>query len=236
MITGKNLLSDGELKISADGITFSDCGKGCIEFKTSVDDNQTLTYCVNDITSTQKLYDTYIKGIWKEEKDMKNELLEMYIKNARKDIEARRKKEIDNHKIDNLFIERYCDLVENFEAEMDALYLSQEILPADKLAIEHNFSDTNIYKYTINKKIVESELEEINEKYNKEIEELNEMQKEINGHLSMIRTCEEESYEKGLSVLITYGILTDEGKLNKYEKQHNCCECKKSGKKPKKEQ
>lgn len=255
MITGKNLL-DCELKISTDGVNYQklETGADNITITTSSYKNDDAVdslwcYLKNDLDTT-KQYQKYTLGIWdkkEEEKDMNN-LLNIYVEKAKKDIEERKQKEIDKYKSSNVIVTTFNELVEEFEKQLDELYEAQEVVDEvfgnDTKALIKSFTNENLYKYKINAELINTECCEITKKYNKELNELEELVNEINGHLSMLRTCEEDSYEKMLTILKQYNIVDTNGKLNSYkhveEEQKTCDECscekQKRGRKPKKEQ
>lgn len=252
MMPGKNLLKDCELRISTDGIQYQKIGTGAdnITISTTCYKNDDTVdslhpYIINDIRTTTN-YEKYILGIWDEkekEKDM-NDLLNIYVEKAKKDIKERKQKEIDEYKSSNVIITTFNELVEEFEKQLDELYEAQEVVGNDTKALIKAFTNENLYKYKINTELINTECCEITKKYNKELNELEELVNEINGHLSILRTFEEDSYEKTLNILKQYNIVDENGRLNSYkhveEEVKTCDECScekpKRGRKPKKEQ
>jgi len=147
-------------------------------------------------------------------------LIDLYANKHRESIEKETKEKVEELRKKCDVINKYNELVEQFEKDCDELYLSQ-FTEEEKIKIiakQHIVNDAdkqlgasgdlNEYKYCINYDFCNDDYYELmNEKENK-LSEINDLVKTVKAHVGIAKTKEEVE-----EILTRYGIIDKKGKL-----------------------
>lgn len=132
--------------------------------------------------------------------DIKNEVLKLYYDKKREEIIDKYEKKEKEYFVKNELANKFNDLVEKFEEDLDNLYKSVENFDNDYIVQRY---DENNYKYKVNTDKISKEFEEkYIEKRNKELAKLDNEIKEISAQLSM-----SDDLDYQVEVLTRYGVL-----------------------------
>ena len=135
-----------------------------------------------------------------EEKEMKNEVLELwYTRKRNKIIKEYEEKEREFYESIELVV-KYKTILDVFEQQLKDLYESEENQEQNYIV---NTMTSNLYEYNIDyKKLNDEFVEKYISERNERINELNDLKKEIDAQLSLSNDAEYQ-----IDVLIRYGIL-----------------------------
>lgn len=147
-------------------------------------------------------------------------LIDLYANKHRESIEKETKEKVEELRKKCDVINKYNELVEQFEKDCDELYLSQftEEEKRKIIAEQHIVNDAdkqlgasgdlNEYKYCINYDFCNDDYYELmNEEKNK-LNEINDLVKTVKAHVGIAKTKEEVE-----EILTRYGIIDKKGKL-----------------------
>lgn len=181
------------------------------------------------IISTEIKFESYAIEREKINKKEGNEMIEsinlidLYANKHRESIEKETKAKVEELRKKCDVINKYNELVEQFEKDCDELYLSQ-FTEEEKnkllLKLERTFDnykplrERNIlngpiqYRYYINDCIRNEEIEKVENDMVNKVEEINDLVKVVKAHVGIARTKEEVE-----EILTRYGIIDKKGKL-----------------------
>ncbi len=150
-------------------------------------------------------------------------LIDLYANKHRESIEKETKEKVEELRKKCDVINKYNELVEQFEKDCDELYLSQ-FTEEEKnkllLNLERTFDnykplrEKNIcngpiqYRYYTNDCIRNEEIEKVESDMANKIEEINDLVKTVKAHVGIAKTKEEVE-----EILARYGIIDKKGKL-----------------------
>ena len=150
-------------------------------------------------------------------------LIDLYANKHRESIEKETKEKVEELRKKCDVINKYNELVEQFEKDCDELYLSQ-FTEEEKnkllLNLERTFDnykplrEKNIcngpiqYRYYTNDCIRNEEIEKVESDMANKIEEINDLVKTVKAHVGIAKTKEEVE-----EILTRYGIIDKKGKL-----------------------
>ncbi len=150
-------------------------------------------------------------------------LIDLYANKHRENIEKETKEKVEELRKKCDVINKYNELVEQFEKDCDELYLSQ-FTEEEKnkllLKLERAFDnykplrERNIlngpiqYRYYINDCIRNEEIEKVENDMVNKVEEINDFVKVVKAHVGIAKTKEEVE-----EILTRYGIIDKKGKL-----------------------
>lgn len=145
-------------------------------------------------------------------------LIDLYASKHKENIERETKEKIEELRKNCDVINKYNELVEQFERECDDLYLSQFTEEErNKLIINDNVeydnkplihSDMWRNKYSINYTYTNDEIMQLETDMVNKVEELNDLVKTVKAHVGIAKTKEEVE-----EILTRYGIIDKKGKL-----------------------
>lgn len=182
-----------------------------LAFKTSAEEWKEITGTIgvdiSDDTTDSLNYALY--GLWEDKYkkegeidmlDMKNEVLKLYYEKKREEIIDKYEKKEKEYFTKNELANKFNELIEKFENDLDDLYTSVENFDNDYIVQRY---DENNYKYKVNTDKLSKEFEEkYIEKRNKELTKLDNEIKEISAQLSM-----SDDLDYQVEVLTRYGVL-----------------------------
>ena len=184
----------------------------------------------NKMLPNQENFSRMFLGIWEKENPITKKegnkmiesinLIDLYANKHRESIEKETKEKVQELRKKCDVINKYNELVEQFEKDCDELYLSQftEEEKSKIIAEQHIVNDAdkqlgasgdlNEYKYCINYDFCNDDYYELmNEKENK-LNEINDLVKTVKAHVGIAKTKEEVE-----EILTRYGIIDKKGKL-----------------------
>ena len=184
----------------------------------------------NKMLPNQENFSRMFLGIWEKENPITKKegnkmiesinLIDLYANKHRESIEKETKEKVEELRKKCDVINKYNELVEQFEKDCDELYLSQftEEEKSKIIAEQHIVNDAdkqlgasgdlNEYKYCINYDFCNDDYYELmNEKENK-LNEINDLVKTVKAHVGIAKTKEEVE-----EILTRYGIIDKKGKL-----------------------
>ncbi len=184
----------------------------------------------NKMLPNQENFSRMFLGIWEKENPITKKegnkmiesinLIDLYANKHRESIEKETKEKVQELRKKCDVINKYNELVEQFEKDCDELYLSQftEEEKSKIIAEQHIVNDAdkqlgasgdlNEYKYCINYDFCNDDYYELmNEKENK-LNEINDLVKTAKAHVGIAKTKEEVE-----EILTRYGIIDKKGKL-----------------------
>ncbi len=183
----------------------------------------------------KEIYERYYLGLWEVENPMiKKEgnkmiesinLIDLYANKHRESIEKETKEKVEELRKKCDVINKYNELVEQFEKDCDELYLSQfteeeknKMLLNSGIVFDNYkpLRERNIYNgpinsenhYFINFNFKNEEIESLENKMINKINELNDLVKTVKAHVGIAKTKEEVE-----EILTRYGIIDKKGKL-----------------------
>lgn len=204
-----------EIRLNSDGITFNVASNNVCEF--------------------HEQYEP--KNKEKEGKEM--ELLEIYKRNALEKIEKVKEDEINKTINENDFVKKYLELVNNFEYDLEMLYLSQDVKHTENIIVKSILCKS--YSYIIGTAFRTQITTIVSEKYSKFEKELEARLEEVKAQIALIRSTNND-LDSIINVLQSYDIIDCYCKIKEYQlptELEVCKECrcdkttKKRGKKPK---
>lgn len=159
-------------------------------------------FFINDCISTT--IDDFINN--KEEKEMRNEVLELwYEKKRNKVIEKYDKLEEEFNKTQYSVVESFNELVEKFNNDLEDLYKLDKV--SEQFVLEEN-APSNVYKYRIDyDKLRDEFVEKYITERNKELAKIEEKYREVKAQLSL-----SDNLDYQIDILTRYGILTKKDK------------------------
>lgn len=180
-------------------------------------------YAPNTINCAE-LYEKYVLGKFNKKEGNKMiesiNLIDLYANKHRESIEKETKEKVQELRKKCDVINKYNELVEQFEKDCDELYLSQftDEEKSKIIAEQHIVNDAdkqlgasgdlNEYKYCINYDFCNDDYYELmNEEKNK-LNEINDLVKTVKAHVGIAKTKEEVE-----EILTRYGIIDKKGKL-----------------------
>ena len=174
-----------------------------------------------------ELYGKYVLGKFNKKEGNKMiesiNLIDLYANKHRKSIEKETEEKVEELRKKCDVINKYNELVEQFEKDCDELYLSQfteEEKNKMLLNPERTFDnykplrERNIcngptqYRYYTNDCIRNEEIEKVESDMANKIEEINDLVKTVKAHVGIAKTKEEVE-----EILARYGIIDKKGKL-----------------------
>ena len=204
-------------KLCVDDLKITDCGELTCEFD-------------------KDSYDKIVKGLWeaeeyiweteKEEEEKegnKMELVKIYEEKALKVILDAKEKEIKERIKNNPIIKKYNELVDLFEKASDELYASQKL--SDSVVLTEVYSD-NMFKYGVSNSYLRAVEDEVDDKYSAMKTELNNRLREVNAQLELYeRMPAEDAVLEIQTMLVSYGILNQDGTVATYTLPEEKCDC-----------
>lgn len=195
-----------------------------------VDDINRPTTCR---LSNEELYEKFCLGIWNKENPMiKKEgnkmlesmnLIDLYANKHRKNIEKEAKEKVVELRKKCDVINKFNELVEQFQKDCDELYLSQfteeeikdynlkryRLDDMDKQLKARNIHNgLDDYNYYINTCFSNEQIVKVESDMANKIEEINDLVKTVKAHVGIAKTKEEVE-----EILTRYGIIDKKGKL-----------------------
>ena len=187
----------------------------------------------NKMLPNQENFSRMFLGIWEKENPITKKegnkmiesinLIDLYANKHRESIEKETKEKVQELRKKCDVINKYNELVEQFEKDCDELYLSQ-FTEEEKnkllLKLERAFDnykplrERNIlngpiqYRYYINDCIRNEEIEKVENDMVNKVEEINDFVKVVKAHVGIAKTKEEVE-----EILTRYGIIDKKGKL-----------------------
>lgn len=192
-----------------------------------VDDINRPTTCR---LSNEKLYEKFCVGIWNKENPMiKKEgnkmiesinLIDLYANKHRESIEKETKEKVEELRKKCDVINKFNELVEQFEKDCDELYLSQFTEEEkNKILINKDMIDDadmqlrttgepSEVKYYTNKSFCNDDYYKLMNERESKLNEINDLVKTVKAHVGIAKTKEEVE-----EILTRYGIIDKKGKL-----------------------
>ena len=189
----------------------------------------------NKMLPNQENFSRMFLGIWEKENPITKKegnkmiesinLIDLYANKHRESIEKETKEKVQELRKKCDVINKYNELVEQFEKDCDELYLSQfteeeknKMLLNSEIAFDNYkpLRERNIYNgpinsenhYFINFDFKNEEIERIESDMTNKIEEINDLVKTVKAHVGIAKTKEEVE-----EILTRYGIIDKKGKL-----------------------
>lgn len=213
-------LKTTELKINGNEIKIA-----AKPFKITTDD-----LLAPNTVNLEEQYKRYVLGIWDKENPMVkkegNEMIEsmnlidLYASKHKESIEKETKEKVEELRKNCDVINKFNELVEQFEKDCDELYLSQfteeeknEILTNQDVIDDRSMQlrthcDNYDYKYYTNDRFHNDEYFEIMNEKEKKLSEIDDLVKTVKAHVGIAKTKEEVE-----EILTRYGIIDKKGKL-----------------------
>lgn len=145
-------------------------------------------------------------------------LIDLYASKHKESIKKETKDKVEELRKNCDVINKYNELVEQFEKDCEELYLSQFTEEEKKdIIVEHQIDDEHKQlqmsygtwdKYRINKNFNPDGFEEIMNIYREKINEVDDLTKKVKAHVGIAKTKEEVE-----EILTRYGIIDKKGKL-----------------------
>lgn len=163
-------------------------------------------YNYTDYEKQLELYERFVNGKNKEEKEMRNEVLELWHERKMDKI-FDKYRELEKVYIENQYgvVESFNELVDKFNNDLEELYKFDKV--TEQFGLKEN-APTTVLKYVIDDdKLHEEATNYYKEEREEEIKKLNETYKEVTAQLSM---SDDLKYQQ--EVLQNYGIITKKTK------------------------
>lgn len=183
-------------------------------------------YVPNTINCAE-LYEKWLLGKFNKKEGNKMiesiNLIDLYANKHRKSIEKETKEKVEELRKKCDVVNKFNELVEQFQKDCDELYLSQfteeeknKMLLNPEIAFDNYkpLREKNIcngptqYRYYTNDCIRNEEIEKVESDMANEIEEINDLVKTVKAHVGIAKTKEEVE-----EILTRYGIIDKKGKL-----------------------
>lgn len=233
-------IDTNEIRISANEIklTTTKIDDRYITTNIVIDKNEQLyewlkTLDENKMLPNQENFSRMFLGIWEKENPIAKKegnkmiesinLIDLYANKHRESIEKETKEKIEELRKKCDVINKFNELVEQFEKDCDELYLSQfteeeknKMLLNPEIAFDNYkpLREKNIcngptrYRYCTNDCIRNEEIEKVESDMANKIEEINDLVKTVKAHVGIAKTKEEVE-----EILTRYGIIDKKGKL-----------------------
>lgn len=229
-------LDTNEIRISANEIklTTTKTDDRYITTNMVIDKNEQLYECLktldeNKMLPNQENFSRMFLGIWEKENPMiKKEgnkmiesinLIDLYANKHRENIEKETKEKVEELRKKCDVINKFNELVEQFEKDCDELYLSQFTEEEKKNALsnvkELNDIDKQLQRklcsydrYIINEMFQTEDIINTMEEMKQKECEINDLVKTVKAHVGIAKTKEEVE-----EILTRYGIIDKKGKL-----------------------
>lgn len=233
-------IDTNEIRISANGIklTATKIDDRYITTNIVIDKNEQLyewlkTLDENKMLPNQENFSRMFLGIWEKENPIAKKegnkmiesinLIDLYANKHRESIEKETKEKVEELRKKCDVINKFNELVEQFEKDCDELYLSQfteeeknKMLLNPEIAFDNYkpLREKNIcngptrYRYYTNDCIRNEEIEKVESDMANKIEEINDLVKTVKAHVGIAKTKEEVE-----EILTRYGIIDKKGKL-----------------------
>lgn len=233
-------IDTNEIRISANGIklTATKIDDRYITTNIVIDKNEQLyewlkTLDENKMLPNQENFSRMFLGIWEKENPIAKKegnkmiesinLIDLYANKHRESIEKETKEKVEELRKKCDVINKFNELVEQFEKDCDELYLSQfteeeknKMLLNPEIAFDNYkpLREKNIcngptrYRYYTNDCIRNEEIEKVESDMTNKIEEINDLVKTVKAHVGIAKTKEEVE-----EILTRYGIIDKKGKL-----------------------
>lgn len=178
----------------------------------------------------KEIYERYCLGLWEVENPMiKKEgnkmiesinLIDLYANKHRESIEKETKAKVEELRKKCDVINKYNELVEQFEKDCDELYLSQFTEEEkSKILINQDMIDdadmqlrttggSSVAKYYTNKNFRNDDYYKLMDEKENKLSEINDLVKTVKAHVGIAKTKEEVE-----EILTRYGIIDKKGKL-----------------------
>lgn len=178
----------------------------------------------------QETYEKMVQGIWKKENLMiKKEgnkmieslnLIDLYANKHKENIEKETKEKVEELRKKCDVINKFNELVEQFEKDCDELYLSQfteeeknEILINQDMIDDADMQlrttgEPSKAKYYTNKNFCNDDYYKLMDERENKLNEINDLVKTVKAHVGIAKTKEEVE-----EILTRYGIIDKKGKL-----------------------
>lgn len=230
-------LDTNEIRISANEIklTTTKTDDRYITTNMVIDKNEQLyewlkTLDENKMLPNQENFNRMFLGIWEKENPITKKegnkmiesinLIDLYANKHRESIEKETKEKVEELRKKCDVINKYNELVEQFEKDCDELYLSQFTEEEkNKILINKDMiDDTDMQlrttggpsevKYYTNKNFCNDDYYKLMDERESKINELNDLVKTVKAHVGIAKTKEEVE-----EILTRYGIIDKKGKL-----------------------
>ncbi len=230
-------LDTNEIRISANEIklTTTKTDDRYITTNMVIDKNEQLYECLktldeNKMLPNQENFSRMFLGIWEKENPMiKKEgnkmieginLIDLYANKHRESIEKETKEKVEELRKKCDVINKYNELVEQFEKDCDELYLSQFTEEEkNKILINKDMIDDadmqlrttgepSEVKYYTNKNFCNDDYYKLMDERESKLNEINDLVKTVKAHVGIAKTKEEVE-----EILTRYGIIDKKGKL-----------------------
>ena len=233
-------IDTNEIRISANEIklTTTKIDDRYITTNIVIDKNEQLyewlkTLDENKMLPNQENFSRMFLGIWEKENPIAKKegnkmiesinLIDLYANKHRESIEKETKEKVEELRKKCDVINKFNELVEQFEKDCDELYLSQfteeeknKMLLNPEIAFDNYkpLREKNIcngptrYRYYTNDCIRNEEIEKVESDMANKIEEINDLVKTVKAHVGIAKTKEEVE-----EILTRYGIIDKKGKL-----------------------
>lgn len=230
-------LDTNEIRISANEIklTTTKTDDRYITTNMVIDKNEQLyewlkTLDENKMLPNQENFNRMFLGIWEKENPITKKegnkmiesinLIDLYANKHRESIEKETKEKVEELRKKCDVINKYNELVEQFEKDCDELYLSQFTEEEkNKILINKDMIDDadmqlrttggpSEVKYYTNKNFCNDDYYKLMDERESKIKELNDLVKTVKAHVGIAKTKEEVE-----EILTRYGIIDKKGKL-----------------------
>lgn len=230
-------LDTNEIRISANEIklTTTKTDDRYITTNMVIDKNEQLyewlkTLDENKMLPNQENFNRMFLGIWEKENPITKKegnkmiesinLIDLYANKHRESIEKETKEKVEELRKKCDVINKYNELVEQFEKDCDELYLSQFTEEEkNKILINKDMIDDadmqlrttggpSEVKYYTNKNFCNDDYYKLMDERESKINELNDLVKTVKAHVGIAKTKEEVE-----EILTRYGIIDKKGKL-----------------------
>lgn len=233
-------IDTNEIRISANEIklTTTKIDDGYITTNIVIDKNEQLyewlkTLDENKMLPNQENFSRMFLGIWEKENPIAKKegnkmiesinLIDLYANKHRESIEKETKEKVEELRKKCDVINKFNELVEQFEKDCDELYLSQfteeeknKMLLNPEMAFDNYkplrekiiCNGPTRYRYYTNDCIRNEEIEKVESDMANKIEEINDLVKTVKAHVGIAKTKEEVE-----EILTRYGIIDKKGKL-----------------------
>lgn len=230
-------IDTNEIRISANEIklTTTKIDNRYITTNMVIDKNEQLyewlkTLDENKMLPNQENFSRIFLGIWEKENPITKKegnkmiesinLIDLYANKHRESIEKETKEKVEELRKKCDVINKYNELVEQFEKDCDELYLSQFTEEEkNKILINKDMIDDadmqlrttggpSEVKYYTNKNFCNDDYYKLMDERESKIKELNDLVKTVKAHVGIAKTKEEVE-----EILTRYGIIDKKGKL-----------------------
>lgn len=170
--------------------------------------NGEITLSLNMSEEKFERFKEFVLGIWdneKGEKEMRNEVLELWYEREKNKLKERFQKVEKEMYENNIYVKEYNEIINNYEAAMGAFASREDVM------INHVLERTGYdeeYKYTIGENVRNAIRDELREDY---VNDENELRTTYATVKALLSISPDKDYQ--LKVLTDYDIIDKKGKM-----------------------